>query len=1573
MNLHFDDASLLKYLKEELSAEEQAAIDEHLEVCAGRRCAETLERLAHSPDVSLPLFLKTTQEVANPEDERLPELPQRYELLGLVGRGGMGLVLRVRDRALNRELALKTVRQPLPEDDPRLRRFHEEALLTAQLQHPGVPPVHELGQLPDGRPFFAMKLVRGETLAARLQARSSPADGLSELLRAFEQVCEALAYAHSHDVIHRDIKPANVMIGAHGEVQLMDWGLAKKLRRRAPSPAAGVTAGETERTVIDPPGRDDGYETKGALGTYAYMAPEAARGRVRLQDERADVFSLGAVLCEVLTGQPPYTGPSYTQLREQAEDVTLGPAYARLDGCGAPGELVALAKRCLAAERDARPRDAAAVWQAVRAYREGEQERRRQAELRAAEERARAEKAEEVARAERARAVAERRARRRAVAVVTAGLLLLAAVVGGWWWLTERQAADEQAVAQALAERDALRGRAFAAPVGEMERLFREARGAAERAVKLAEGGFVSAALRRRAEEALVAAGGDVQQAARDRALLARSMDTTHLRETGRHQPDERGHLGALAELSEDEQFAQAFRDWGLEVDAVPLGESAARLKRRPKSVVQEVVAALDEWALQRRWDGRRPEADWRRLHELADQLDESAPRRQQRRLLAEAPLRPSSATLAGWATARARVRDHARRLDPATAPVLEVISLARTQATFGDAAGAESLLRRALAAHPDEVGLLVTLGALLSVLEPKRPGEAIECYRAARALRPDLGLALSRALIGSKRAAEAEAICRNLVQRFADHPEPYLYLGVALSRQKKLREAEGAYRKAVELRPSDPLAHTNLGHTLREQQKPAEAEAAHRQALALRPDFPEAQNNLGLALLDLKRPVEAEAHFRKAIKLRPNFAEAYTNLGIALRDLKKPGQAEAAFRKAVELRPDFPEAHYNLGTALDKQKKPAEVEAAFRKAIKLRPDYTDAYINLGIALHGQKRVDEAASAFRKATELRPDLPEAHVGLGNALRDQQKLDEAVAAYRKAIELGPDYRDAYLNLGNALLAQKKPAQAEAAYRKALALRPNFPLAYTNLGVALRDQRKMDEAVAAHRKAIELRPKYPDAYLNLGGALRDQNKPAEAEAAFRRAIELRPDFPEAYNSLGIALLDQQKLDEAVAAFRKAIALRPKHPEAYTNLGNVLRSLKQLREAEAVYRQAIALQPDLPEAYSNLGTVLNERNRPAEAETALRKAIALRPDFPGAYTNLGNALRSLKKLREAEAAYRQAIALQPNLPEAHANLGVILHEQKRPAEAETAFRKAIELRPKNAKDYNCLGVALYEQKRPAEAETAFRKAIELRPDYPEAHFNLGNALYARQKLAEAVAAYRKAIELWPDVPQAHIGLGIALRDQKKLDAAVNALREAVRLAPNHPGIRAALRRTERWLALDSQLPGILGGKVKLATPAERLEVAELCRDYRHYHLTAAGLYAEAFRADPKLLEDLNQQNRFHAASAAALALAGKGADAPALFPEECFWLSAQARSWLRGDLARYTRDVQKKKEPPVARAVVERLKGWKQAEALAGVREPKSLAGFPEQERREWLRLWADVDALLQRLEPLAGAGE
>src|SRR5262249_28515785 len=162
-------------------------------------------------------------------------------------------------------------------------------------------PVHNLGRLPDGRLYFTMKVVRGRTFADMpAEPGGSAAEQQGARLGVFEQVCQAVAYAHSKGVIHRDLKPDNVMVGRFGEGQVMDWGRAKV---RRPGAEAATSVVETVRGAG---GEESRYGV--AMGTPAYMAPEQARGEVELLDERCDVFGLGAILCEILTGAPPFPG-----------------------------------------------------------------------------------------------------------------------------------------------------------------------------------------------------------------------------------------------------------------------------------------------------------------------------------------------------------------------------------------------------------------------------------------------------------------------------------------------------------------------------------------------------------------------------------------------------------------------------------------------------------------------------------------------------------------------------------------------------------------------------------------------------------------------------------------------------------------------------------------------------------------------------------------------------------------------------------------------------------------------------------------------------------------------------------------------------------------------------------------------------------------------------------------------------------------------------------------------------------------------------------------------------------------
>jgi PAS domain S-box-containing protein len=317
------------------------------------------------------------EESPSAETQAAPEIAGRYRVEGEVTRGGMGTIFKAYDADLGRDVAIKVLREKHRDNAELLQRFLEEARIAAQLQHPGIVPIYEVGQLADKRPYFAMKLVKGETLERLLAKRREPSQDLPHFLKVFELVCQTITYAHTWGVIHRDLKPENIMVGAFGEVMVMDWGIAKILNESGGIDVSNAARGPAgpENFGIDP-GDGGGPEStsvddtlQGAvLGTVAYMAPEQATGQINRMDERTDVFSLGGMLCVILTGQPPYPGKKSTQVYQRARCADLTDAFRRLDTCSADRQLVALAKHCLQPKPDDRPRHAGEVLRDLTAY-----------------------------------------------------------------------------------------------------------------------------------------------------------------------------------------------------------------------------------------------------------------------------------------------------------------------------------------------------------------------------------------------------------------------------------------------------------------------------------------------------------------------------------------------------------------------------------------------------------------------------------------------------------------------------------------------------------------------------------------------------------------------------------------------------------------------------------------------------------------------------------------------------------------------------------------------------------------------------------------------------------------------------------------------------------------------------------------------------------------------------------------------------------------------------------------------------------------------------------------------------
>jgi tetratricopeptide (TPR) repeat protein len=770
-----------------------------------------------------------------------PVAAERFDLGPELARGGAAVVYLARDRDLDRDVAVKVI---LPEHAGRadlVERFREEAKVMARLQHPGIPPVHATGHLADGRPFLAMKLIRGQTLFHLLLDR--PADPVARFLPAFEQVCQAIGYAHSLGVLHRDLKPGNIMIGPFGEAQVMDWGLAKFV---SGPPCSALS--DTPCTSPNPARTRLGS----LLGTPAYMAPEQARGETERIDRRTDVFSLGAVLCEILTGSPPYAGDT-TQVDGAALSGHLADALARLRDCSADPALVAIAVQCLDRDPANRPADGGAIATAVAAYRASVDARLRKAERDAA--------------------AAEEGRKKRKVQVAFALTLAagLAAAGGVAWWFEHESKARAAAKAQADSDAEVAAAAARQGIIATLDQ--------AEAALRNRNWAAADAALAR--ADALLEATDPWTDLYERKWRLAASRQVV----TALDAAEGRGQTWVVNRFdfaSASAAYADAFRRLGIDVT-----EPAAAEKVRTSPIASRLQSGLEDWYA--------CDADRAGLVGLLEQLDPHPKRVAIRRMYRE-----RNAKALGELAATVDVAD----LTPQLAVLIaESSDLPKAKAI--------ALLESVWRLHPQDFVLALALGNKLGDV-PDRARDAIGYLRAVVALRPGNAAAwnnLGTLHVDVGQQAEALACYQKCVEIDPTHQYGRSNLGQTLFALGRHDEAEAELKTAATGDPTDPIPPLYLSRIYLKAGRKGELAETYKTLISLAPAYsaskPVTVNGLyglGTTLMETKAHAEAELCLRRATELKPDWAEPRMNLGLAIQRQGRYAEAVDHIRAAHEL-----------------------------------------------------------------------------------------------------------------------------------------------------------------------------------------------------------------------------------------------------------------------------------------------------------------------------------------------------------------------------------------------------------------------------------------------------------------------------------------------------------------------------------------------------------------------------------------------------------------------------------------------------------------------------------------------
>ena len=1057
-----------------------------------------------------------------------------YSITGHLGAGGMGEVLEVYDARLGRRVAAKVA---LVQADPgALAKFVREAQITGQLDHPGVPPVHALGVTDAGRVYFTMKPVRGRDLASILDeeraefARTGRGiRGWAALLRVFVDAADAVGFAHAKGLVHRDLKPANVMVGAFGEVYVMDWGLARVM-------GDGDGMAEPARVAVGVRTRDG---VRGApvatlegsiLGTPAYMPPEQARGEVSRVDARSDLYSLGAILYEMLSLAAPFDGDSALSVLAKAADEAPLPPSVRTPGRRVPWELEAIVTRAMARDPADRYADTAAITADVLRYLDG-----------------------------------------RRVAAARYGFAGLA-----WKWLGRHpQLAGGAALALTVAVaawslvawRDGVR----------RDGLVRDAEVAAQRGDADAAFALLGQA-RALAPRALAV----------DAAVRTVALALLRERLAGTARPDELRRRWAELDAKDDARAVDV-PSWGPD-DDVARAARTATLEGYLAVVgwLDRALALAPDDAALRELRARAGEGlGWAALAGGDCALARSAfsaavafgePTRGPE--LAACVQRDVERRLVRWERRAAAILEDmagglARPGRPEGAPLWDdyLIELASYRHPR-----VAAILERRLAqrldeheqgspwttAHRDEVRLACHALGRMGLAESVPALAAALARLRDPALVAEAGIALC-----NTRRASANAALVAARDRLGSTSEAWRQIARAFPRVPP-DKVEGAAER-------DPEVWVAKGHELLAKLDPDAALAAYERALAIDADHAGALGGRGQARIVRGEVALGLADLDRALELVPLRPELHANRGYALHRLGRSAEAMMALDRALELDPACIVAYGNRSAVRLAAGDADGALADLDRAIELDPRAAKLWNARGAMRHERGDVAGAGRDFDRALELDPRSAEAWTNRGRARYLAGDAVGAIADFDRALELDPRSAPCLANRGLARAMAGDSAGALADYDQALVLDPRHVGVCLNRARARLATGDAEGARADAERAVELAPGATSPLVVRGQARLACGDAAGAIADYDQAIRQGARDGHVYYQRARACRELGDTVGAIADFDRALALDERMWLAWLGRGQALGALGRTDEGTASLRRARELAPE------------------------------------------------------------------------------------------------------------------------------------------------------------------------------------------------------------------------------------------------------------------------------------------------------------------------------------------------------------------------------------------------------------